>query len=83
MEVDLKVIHLPFMPMYIAAAVVEGIFKPLPFDPPIFRRRVDWFRQNRAFKIDKARDELGYNPAVGLDEGLKLTYEWYKENGYL
>jgi nucleoside-diphosphate-sugar epimerase len=83
MEVDLKVIHLPFMPMYIAAAIVEGIFKPLPFDPPIFRRRVDWFRQNRAFKIDKARDEIGYDPKVGLDEGLKLTYEWYKENGYL
>lgn len=83
MEVDLKVIHLPFMPMYIAAAVVEAIFKPLPWDPPLFRRRVDWFRQNRAFKIDKAKNELGYNPAVNLDQGLKLTYEWYKENGYL
>jgi len=83
MEVDLKVYHLPFMPMYMAAAVIEGLFKPLPWDPPIFRRRVDWFRQNRAFKIDKARTELGYNPKVGLDEGLKLTYEWYKENGYL
>ena len=83
MEVDLKAIHLPFMPMYLVAGVVEGIFKPLPWEPPIFRRRVDWFRQNRAFKIDKARNEMGYNPAVNLDRGLKLTYEWYKEHGYL
>ena len=83
MGVELKVYHLPFMPMYMAAAVIEGIFKPLPWDPPIFRRRVDWFRQNRAFKIDKARNELGYNPKVNLDQGLKLAYEWYKENGYL
>lgn len=83
MDVNLKVVHLPFMPVYIGAAVVEGLFKPLPWDPPIFRRRVDWFRQNRAFKIDKAANELGYKPAVDLDEGLRLTYEWYKDNGYL
>ncbi len=51
--------------------------------PPLFRRRVDWFRQNRAFKIDKAKKEMGYDPAIDLEQGLKLTYEWYCENGYL
>jgi nucleoside-diphosphate-sugar epimerase len=44
---------------------------------------VDWFRQVRAFRIDRARAELGYAPAVGLDEGLKRTVDWYRENGYL
>ena len=65
------------------AAVVEFAFKPLPLEPPIFRRRADWFRQNRAFKIDRARRELGYEPRVDLDTGLERTYEWYRENGYL
>jgi nucleoside-diphosphate-sugar epimerase len=83
MGVDLKVIHLPFWPLYAISAVVEFAFKPLPWDPPLFRRRADWFRQNRAFKIDKARRELGYDPKVNLAEGLKRTYEWYKANGYL
>ena len=80
---NLKIRHFPFWPLYAVAATVELLFKPLPWDPPIFRRRADWFRQNRAFKIDKARTELGYDPKVGLKEGLTATYEWYRDNGYL
>ena len=83
MGVKCKMIHLPFYPMYWLSYIVAGIYKPLPFEPPLFPRRVDWYRQNRGFDISKARDELGYKPKVGLDEGLRITYEWYKENGFL
>jgi UDP-glucose 4-epimerase len=27
--------------------------------------------------VDKARERLGYEPAVPLDEGLRTTYEWF------
>jgi nucleoside-diphosphate-sugar epimerase len=37
----------------------------------------------RAFRIDKARRELGYVPRIGLDEGLRRTAEWYVKEGYL
>lgn len=80
---DFKMFCLPFWPLYAVSAVVEFLYKPLPWDPPLFRRRADWFRQNRAFKIDRARKELGYEPKVGLRDGLARTYEWYKANGYL
>jgi UDP-glucuronate decarboxylase len=30
--------------------------------------------------ITKARTELGYDPAVGLDEGLRRTLLWYRDN---
>ena len=83
MGVDLRIRHFPFWPLYWVATLVELLYKPLPADPPLFRRRADWFRQNRAFKIDKARRDLGYDPKVDLDEGLKRTYEWYRDNGYL
>ena len=84
MNVDLKVLHLPFWAIYSVSALVELVFKPFPWwDPPLFRRRADWFRQNRAFKIDKARRDMGYDAKIGLTEGLKRTYEWYKANGYL
>ena len=42
-------------------------------NPPIFPRRVDWYRQNRAFSIEKAKRELGYRPQVDIDEGLRRT----------
>lgn len=30
--------------------------------------------------IEKAKDLLGFNPVVGLNEGIKRTYDWYKKN---
>ncbi|MCD4746609.1 MAG: LPS biosynthesis protein WbpP, partial [Bacteroidales bacterium] len=27
-----------------------------------------------------ARKVLGWKPGVSIEEGLKLTYEWFKEN---
>lgn len=78
-----RMIHLPFWPAYAVAWAVETAYRPLPFEPPIFRRRFDWFRQNRAFRIARAVAELGYRPKVGLDEGLRLTAAWYRERGML
>jgi len=83
MGIKVKFIHLPFFPLYAAACLCEFIYKPFKKSPPLFRRRVDWFRQNRAFKIDKARRELNYNPRIGIEEGLKRTAKWYKDNNYL
>jgi nucleoside-diphosphate-sugar epimerase len=83
LDVRLKVRHLPFWPAWTVAAAVELACKPLPVEPPIFRRRLDWFRQNRAFDIGRARRELGYAPKVDLETGLRRTGEWYRANGYL
>jgi len=80
---DVKFVHIPFMPLYIAACVCEAVCTLLKISPPIFRRRVDWFRQNRAFVIDKAKNQLGYVPRIGIEEGLARTARWYKENGYI
>jgi nucleoside-diphosphate-sugar epimerase len=81
--VSLKLRHFPFWPLWSAALACEIVYKPFRVNPPLFRRRVNWFRQNRAFSIDKARKELGYVPRVGLKEGLAQTARWYRENGYL
>jgi len=80
---EIRIMHLPFAPLWLAAATVELICVPFKITPPIFRRRVDWFRQNRAFDISKAKRELGYDPKVDLRTGLERTAKWYKEFGYL
>lgn len=83
MDLDVKIRHLPFAPLRAAAVVCEAMCKPLGITPPIFPRRVDWFRQNRSFDISKARRMLGYEPRVDLPAGLKQTGEWYTRWGYL
>ena len=81
--VEVKVPHYPVWPVVAAGHVVEKICRPFGITPPIFPRRVDWYRQNRAFRIDKAKRDLGYAPRVGIDEGLRRTAEWYRKEGYL
>ncbi len=81
--VNVQIPHYPIWPLIIAGHVCEKVCRPLGIEPPIFPRRVDWFRQVRAFRIDLARKELGYVPRIGIDEGLRRTGEWYKQHGYL
>lgn len=81
--VEVKIPHYPIWPLIIAGHVFEKLYKPFRVTPPIFPRRVDWYRQNRAFDISRAKKELGYDPKVDLDEGLRRTAEWYKSEGFL
>ena len=81
--VDVRVTHYPILPLIVAGHVCEKLCKPFGVSPPIFPRRVDWFRQVRAFRIDKARRDLGYQPRIDIDEGLRRTGEWYSAHGYI
>ena len=76
-------LHLPVWPVWAAGALCEALCAPLGVEPPLYRRRVDFFTKSRAFRIDRARRELGYAPAVGLDDGIRRTLGWYREHGWL
>lgn len=79
-----KIIPFPsYHVAWLGAAAVEFTCKPLGVTPPVFRRRLSWYRTNRAFRIDRARNELGYDPQVPLEEGLARTSGWYRAQGYL
>jgi dihydroflavonol-4-reductase len=75
--------RLPVWPVWLAGALCEGVCRPLGIEPPLYRRRVDFFTKSRAFDISRARRELGFNPAIGLREGIGRTLEWYREQRWL
>jgi len=75
--------RIPFLPVYVAAVACDKACRFLGLPPPLYPRRVEFFHQDRAFSIDKARRLLGYTPTVGLREGLAATAAWYKENGMI
>ena len=56
---------------------------PLRIEPPLYRRRVEFFTKSRAFDASRARQELGFDPRVDLGEGIHRTAEWYREQGML
>ncbi|HET9264333.1 MAG TPA: NAD-dependent epimerase/dehydratase family protein [Vicinamibacterales bacterium] len=76
-------LRLPAWPFWIAGAACEAVCAPFGLEPPLYRRRVDFFTKSRAFDIGRARRELGYSPAVGLREGIRRTLEWYRAAGWL
>jgi nucleoside-diphosphate-sugar epimerase len=76
-------LRLPVIPFYMAGMFCELLCKPIGINPPLYRRRVDFFRKTRSFDISKAKKELGFHPKTDLRSGIKLTADWYREQGHL
>jgi nucleoside-diphosphate-sugar epimerase len=75
--------HLPVWPFWIAGAMCEAVCAPFGLEPPLYRRRVDFFTKSRAFDISRARTELGYAPRVTLGDGIRRTLDWYRQHGWV
>ncbi len=75
--------RIPAWPVWTAGLLCEMICYPFRIQPPIFRRRVDFFIKDRAFDISKAKRILGYNPKTDLRTGLKSTADWYRKENLL
>lgn len=75
--------RVPVLPIQFAATICEGLCSVLNVEPPLHRRRLDFFTKDRAFDASKAQQTLGYEPKVGLDEGIQRTVEWYRRKGLL
>ena len=76
-------VHLPVWPVWLAGAACELICAPFGIEPPLYRRRVDFYTKSRSFDISRARGDFGYTPRVGLREGIARTLEWYRENRWI
>ncbi|KAI9306543.1 3-beta hydroxysteroid dehydrogenase/isomerase family-domain-containing protein [Cunninghamella echinulata] len=82
-----KKIILSYNASMIIAAISESIynFKALFWDKSTLkegmtRSRIKQAMSSRYFNIDKARTLLGYEPQVDLEEGIKLSIEYYKKH---
>jgi dihydroflavonol-4-reductase len=76
-------LHFPVWPFWTAGLLCEMVCVPLRIEPPIFRRRVDFYTKSRAFDTGRAQTELGFAPQVDLEQGIKTTADWYRREGLL
>jgi len=67
----------------VGAVLCETVCKPLGIEPPIHRRRLDFFLRDQAFDISKIQNILEFEPQVDVPTGVKRTVRWYKEQGWL
>ena len=76
-------VHWPVWPFWTAGLLCEMVCVPFRIEPPLFRRRVDFYTKSRAFDTTRAQRELGFAPQVDLEEGIKFTADWYRREGLL
>ena len=72
-------IKIPLLPVLWMATLCEFVCVPLKIEPPLHRRRVSFFKNNRAFSVEKAKRILGYKSEVTLREGIRKTINWYEK----
>lgn len=79
----LRIIHLPVQPMLLLGKffrLLENLLgKPLPFTD----KTVQILIESRIHSHLKAGKILGYQPRFFLEEGVKKTVAWYRENKFI
>lgn len=73
----------PMAPFAAIALILELTLRPLGVQPPLHRRRLDFFRKSFVISAAKARSLIGFSPRVEFDEGARRTALWYNEMGLL
>lgn len=76
-------LRLPLWPLLGLATTCELVCRPLGIQPPIHRRRLDFFRKSFRFDASKAQDQLGFAPHTTFAEGATRTAAWYRAQGLL
>lgn len=85
-EAELKMPNLlPKFLIYPAGLIMELLYTLFRFkNPPLLTRgRINMFYDNLHFSSAKAKNLLGFETSTSLEDGIKKTVEWYKDNGYL
>jgi nucleoside-diphosphate-sugar epimerase len=76
-------LRLPRIPFLLIAVIFEKLCAPLNVQPPLHRRRLDFFLKDVYFDCSKAAKELHFTPEFDFAEGARVTAEWYQQKKLL
>ncbi len=84
MGVRVRTIRLP-MPVAWVAAFFSETACALQGVPPLFNRQKvrEMIQEAWTCDIRRASQELGFHPEIPLEEGLRETYLWYTQHGWI
>ncbi|NBW40443.1 NAD-dependent epimerase/dehydratase family protein [bacterium] len=75
-------LRLPALPFQVAGTLCELLCRPLGIEPPLHRRRVDFFTKTRAFSTMKAAELLQYEPRGSIDDEIREIIQWYEQHDW-
>jgi nucleoside-diphosphate-sugar epimerase len=74
---------IPALPVQLLGSACEVVCRPFGIEPPIYRRRVDFFTKDRCFNTEKAKRDLGFEAQGDFTDEVKNIYSWYQEQGWI
>jgi nucleoside-diphosphate-sugar epimerase len=73
----------PLGPFIWLATAMEFSLRPLGIQPPLHRRRMDFFTKSFRISTGKGKALLGFEAGTSFAEGTRRTAEWYRQNDLL
>lgn len=63
---------------------INGLIGRMTGKPPVFdsEKSIDFIQKYWTCSVEKAKRDFGYEQKYSLEEGFKITYDWYKSNGW-
>jgi nucleoside-diphosphate-sugar epimerase len=80
---QLRPVTVPLTVMWPACFLVERVWGVMGKEPPFSTRSLKFFTESSAFDISKAKRILGFQPRVGIREGMELTAKQFADEGVL
>lgn len=64
---------------------VNGLIGRITGKPPVFdsEKSIDFIQKYWTCSVEKAKKDFGYEQKYSLEEGFKVTFEWYRSNGWI
>lgn len=76
-------LRVPLAPFTLLAVMMEQTLGRVGIQPPLHRRRLDFFRKSFYFSPAERNQTLTWRPGVPFAEGTKRAAQWYAENELL
>ncbi len=76
---------IPYRMAYLTGWMMEKAYGAMKIKarPLLTRMAVELLGTNQGFTINKARRELGYEPKIDFDEGMRQVASWLRETGHV
>jgi nucleoside-diphosphate-sugar epimerase len=75
----IPIVKIPYWIVKTLSAPIELMYDLIGKDPPLSGNKLMYIAKTYQFDVCKLKREFGYSNKVGLEEGVRRTVEWYKE----
>ncbi len=83
LDARLHRLRIPMLPLLVTAVGMEMTLGKVGIQPPLHRRRLDFFRKSLRFNTEIRNDIIELPAQVSFDDGARVTAKWYIENHWL